>query len=145
MSVRRPLLTAIIVFLAAIAGVFVGRHLFPAEPRPTGELHALLHEQVDLDPEQDRRLHAIEQSFAGRRRALEAAMRAENAGLARAIGAEHRIGPQVTAAVDASHRTMGELQKETLAHVFAMRRVLRPDQAARFDAAVKKALTEDAQ
>ena len=39
---------------------------------------------------------------------------------------------------------MGELQKETLAHIFAMRALLKPDQAAKFDAAVTKALTEDA-
>ena len=32
------------------------------------------------------------------------------------------------------------LQKETLQHIFAMRGVLRPDQAALFDAAVVKAL-----
>ena len=61
------------------------------------------------------------------------------------ITAEHGNGPRVAAAVDASHRTMGELQKETLAHIFAMRALLRPDQAAKFDAAVTKALTEDAQ
>ena len=36
---------------------------------------------------------------------------------------------------------MGEMQKITLEHIFAMRSVLRPDQAARFDAAVVKALT----
>ncbi|MES2337306.1 MAG: periplasmic heavy metal sensor [Pseudomonadota bacterium] len=145
MNARRLWLTACIVFLAAVAGVFLGRHLFPADPRPSGELHALLHEQIDLDPEQDRQLHALERSFADRRSALEAAMRAENAGLARAIGAEHRIGPQVTSAIAASHRTMGALQTETLAHVFAMRRLLRPGQAAKFDAAVMKALTEETQ
>jgi hypothetical protein len=39
---------------------------------------------------------------------------------------------------------MGELQKATLRHVFAMRAVLRPDQAARFDAAISKALTRPA-
>ena len=38
---------------------------------------------------------------------------------------------------------MGQLQKETLEHVFAMRAVLRPDQAVQFDAAVVKALTAD--
>jgi hypothetical protein len=141
--VRRLSLTALVVFLAAIAGVFAGRHLFPAAAPPSGELHALLHGQIDLDAEQDRRLHALEQTFAARRRAFEGTMRAENARLARAIGAEHRIGPQVASAIDASHRTMGDLQKETLAHVFAMRRLLRPDQAARFDAAIMKALTED--
>ncbi|MEO6361470.1 MAG: heavy metal resistance protein, partial [Sphingomicrobium sp.] len=36
---------------------------------------------------------------------------------------------------------MGELQKVTLQHTFDMRSVLRPDQAAKFDAAVTKALT----
>ncbi len=38
---------------------------------------------------------------------------------------------------------MGELQKATLAHIFAMRQVLRPDQTAEFDRAVVKALTDD--
>jgi nickel and cobalt resistance protein CnrR len=36
---------------------------------------------------------------------------------------------------------MGDLQKETLEHIFAMRAVLRPDQAAKFDQTVVKALT----
>ena len=145
MSGVRLWLTALVVFVAAVAGVFVGRHLSPSTHRPSGELHDILHDQLALDAEQDRRLHALEQGFAVRRQALEAEMRTENASLAQAIAAEHRNGPQVTAAVDASHRTMGELQKETLAHVFAMRQLLRPDQAARFDAAIMKALTEDAQ
>ncbi len=39
---------------------------------------------------------------------------------------------------------MGELQKETLAHIFAMRAILRPDQATAFDRAVVKSLTADA-
>ncbi|MFV1062052.1 periplasmic heavy metal sensor, partial [Klebsiella pneumoniae] len=93
---------------------------------------------------QERQLHVREEAFAVRRRALELEMTAENARLAEAITAEHGNGPRVAAAVDASHRTMGELQKETLAHIFAMRALLKPDQAAKFDAAVTKALTEDA-
>jgi hypothetical protein len=86
----------------------------------------------------------MEATFAVRRRALELEMRAENVRLAEAIAAEHGNGPRVTAAIDASHRTMGQLQKETLAHIFSMRDLLRPDQAAKFDAAVTRALTEDA-
>jgi hypothetical protein len=39
---------------------------------------------------------------------------------------------------------MGQLQKETLQHIFAMRGVLRPDQAAQLDAAIVKALTQPA-
>ncbi|AHE56602.1 periplasmic heavy metal sensor [Sphingomonas sanxanigenens] len=144
MNARQLALTALIVFVAAFAGVLIGRHFIPAAPAETTELHDVLHDQLALDPEQDRRIHALEAGFADRRRALEAAMRAENARLAQAIAAEHEIGPQVSAAVDASHRTMGDLQKETLSHIFAMRRLLHPDQTARFDAEVTKALTEDA-
>ena len=58
-----------------------------------------------------------------------------------AIAAERDDGPRVAAAVDASHRTMGALQKATLAHVFAMRRLMRPDQTAAFDRVVVRALT----
>jgi hypothetical protein len=86
----------------------------------------------------------LEQRFAIRRRALELELRAANARLAGAIQAEHGNGPQVAAAVDASHAVMGELQKETLAHTFAMRQILRPDQVGKFDQAVVKALTVDA-
>lgn len=138
---RRLLLIALIAFAAAIAGVFVGRlYVVPQAPVET-ELHALLHGQLDLDAGQEARIEAIEKRFAVRRRALELELRAENARLAEAIQAEHGYGPRVSAAVDRSHRAMGQLQKETLEHIFAMRSVLRPDQAARFDAAVVKALT----
>jgi uncharacterized protein (DUF1786 family) len=68
-------------------------------------------------------------------------MRRDNALLAAAIRAEHGYGPQVSAAVDRSHHAMGELQKETLRHVFAMRNTLRPDQAKRFEEAIASALT----
>ena len=71
-------------------------------------------------------------------------MRADNQRLAAAIAAEHGYGPKVAQAVDRSHQVMGQLQKETLQHMFAMRAVLRPDQAAQFDAAVVRALTQPA-
>lgn len=144
MNLRRLALTALIVFAAAIAGVLIGRHFLPAPPAPASELHSVLHGELALDAGQRRKLEALEAAFAVRRSALEAEMRAENARLAQGIAAEHDVGPRVTAAVDASHRTMGALQKETIAHVFAMRRLLRPDQTERFDAAVTRALTEDA-
>jgi nickel and cobalt resistance protein CnrR len=143
MRARQLILIGLIAFAAAVIGVLVGRYFLPAPPQPAAELHAVLHEQLSLDAEQERRLEALEASFAVRRRALELEMRAENARLADAIAAEHGNGPRVAAAVDASHRTMGQLQKETLAHIFAMRALLKPEQAAKFDAAVTRALTED--
>lgn len=138
------LVVAAVAFLAAIAGVFAGRLLLPTPEAPASELHELLHHGLKLDSVQQARLDDLEQRFAVRRRALELELRADNARLADAIEIEHGNGPRVAAAVDASHQAMGELQKETLAHTFAMRQILRPDQQAAFDRAVVKALTTDA-
>lgn len=133
---------AVIAFIAGMAGVFAGRMLIPRLSH-TSELHEVLHHQLKLDDRQEARLEALERSFAVHRRALELELRAANARLADAIEAEHGNGPRVAAAVDASHAAMGELQKATLAHIFAMRQILRPDQAGKFDRAVVKALTAD--
>lgn len=143
MRSRRHLITGVIAFVAAIAGVLIGRQLVEPAPQPGAELHAVLHEQLSLDTDQEKALHLLEANFAVRRQAIERELRVENARLAESIAAEHGNGPRVTAAVHASHTTMGELQKETLAHIFAMRQILRPDQASTFDQAVTKALTEE--
>jgi nickel and cobalt resistance protein CnrR len=132
-----------VAFIAAVAGVWIGRTFIPVHQAQGSELHEVLHHELKLDGSQEARIELLEQRFAVRRRALELEMRAENARLAEAIAAEHRNGPLVVAAIDASHRTMGELQKETLAHIFAMRQVLRSDQAAAFDRAVVRSLTAD--
>lgn len=141
MPIRRLLLIATVAFLAALGGVWGGRVLLPHRP-VANDLHALLHDQLDLTPGQHAQLDVIEEKFAPRRKALELEMRAGNARLAEAIALERSFGPRVSAAIDQLHVTMGELQKETLAHVFAMRAVLRPDQAAKFDRVVVKALTD---
>ncbi len=132
------------VFLAALAGVLVGRSIFDQPPEQPNALHELLHEELGLDTQQLAQIEGIERQFAIRRRALELELRAGNARLAAAIEAEHGYGPQVTAEIEKSHAAMGELQQETLEHIFAMRAVLRPDQAEKFDRAVVKALTADA-
>ncbi len=144
MSRRRwTILVALVAFVAAVAGVLVGRAIGDRGSDAHGnELHALLHERMTLTDDQRRRLDALEAGFATRRSALQARMRADNARLSAAIATEHGDGPRVAAAVDACHRTMGTLQKETLAHVFAMRRLLRPDQLPAFDRAVARALTQ---
>jgi nickel and cobalt resistance protein CnrR len=134
---------AVIAFVAAVAGVFVGRELVAVNHPVESELHTLLHRELDLDPGQEARIEQIERRYAMRRKAIELELRADNARLAEAIEAEHGYGPKVSEAVDRSHHAMGQLQKETLEHIFAMRSVLRPDQAARFDAAVTRALTAE--
>jgi hypothetical protein len=144
MGSTRILIVALIAFLAALAGVVVGRSVVAAPKQPAAELHNLLHDKLNLDTQQQVRLEQLERQFGLRKRALEMEMRGDNIRLAAAMEAEHAAGPRVREAVDRTHGAMGELQKETIAHIFAMRAILKPDQAAKFDKAVVKALTADA-
>lgn len=141
----RYALVVLVAFAMALAASWLGRSLFEPHHQPGGELHVLMHEKLDLDPAQKQQIERLEAGFARQRTVLDARMREANAGLAKAMASEHQYGPHVAEAVDRCHMAMGELQKATLRHVFAMRAVLRPDQAARFDAAVSKALTQPAQ
>ncbi len=143
-SSRRLLLFGLVAFVAALAGVLAGRLVVEAPRASETELHGLLHRELKLSPAQQVKLDKIEAKFATRRDALELDMRAANIRLAQAIEAEHGYGPRVTEAIDETHRVMGELQKETLQHLFAMRVVLDPEQAAMFDKSVVQALTADA-
>lgn len=140
---KRLVLIALVAFAAALAGTYAGRVLLAPERQSETELHALLHKELDLDAAQEAKVEAIEQRFATRRKALELEMRTANAHLAEAMEVEHGYGPEVTAAIDHTHKVMGEMQKETLEHLFAMRAVLRPDQAEKFDRTVTKALTPE--
>ena len=137
-------MVALIAFAAALGGVYAGQTIFASRQQQSEtELHALLHRELDLNAGQLEAIHAIEGRFAMRRKALELEMRAANARLAEAIEAEHGYGPEVTAAIDRTHHVMGELQKETLEHLFAMRAVLTPEQATKFDKTVAKALAPE--
>ena len=145
MSLPRWTLAAVLVIALALVGVWLGRMMQPQPHQSGAELHALMHDGLDLDPAQEAALETLERDFAGRREALEARLKADNARLAEAIADEHLYGPRVSAAVDATHMAMGELQKATLEHVFAMRAILRPDQQAKFDAALAKSLAQPEQ
>ncbi len=144
MSFTRGLvLTLVLSVVAAFAGAWGAARYIDARMHHTPPLHDMVHQKLDLSADQQRRIAGLEQDFAIRRQTLEAEMRAANADLARAIGQEPAYSPAVQQAVDRFHRAMGELQKQTILHVLAMRQVLTPEQAARFDDTVVKALTEE--
>ncbi len=140
---RQALLVALIAFCAGLAGAWVGRTFIPMPAPPPAQLHDFIHNHLNLDANQRAKLKALEAGFTSEKRTLEARLRANNTALAAAIDSEHGQGPQVAAAVDRSHHAMGELQKSTLAHIFAMRAVMRPDQAGKFDTVIKRALTAE--
>ena len=79
------------------------------------------------------------------RKDLEAQMVAANRDLARALSAEHLFGDQAKQAIGRFHVAMAALQEQTIIHILAMRAVLTPDQAVRFDKTVLEALTPERQ
>jgi Spy/CpxP family protein refolding chaperone len=135
--------TAVLAALASGAATWASATWVMRERQPPS-LHSVVHEQLNLSAEQDRRLDAIEARFAARRPALEAEVRVANRELAAAIAASDGDTPQVQAAVDHFHAAMGDLQKATITHVFEMRSVLTPAQAEVFDEAVVDSLRDDA-
>jgi len=138
----RYLLVAVVAALVAVTAMWFGRSLPVANHDGEGRLHEIMHEQLELDAGQEKQIAMLEAQFTKRREALDAEMRRANVELARAVANEHAYGSAVEHAVDRSHMAMGELQKVTLRHVFAMRAVLRPDQAQEFDKAVQEALVQ---
>jgi Spy/CpxP family protein refolding chaperone len=136
--------TVVLTLAAAFIGAWAGATYLGPARGGGASLHETVHAELDLSPAQDARLDEIEARFAVRRRQLELEIQSANAELAAAIQAEGRNGPQVAAAIDHFHDTMGRLQKLTVEHVFAMRGVLTPAQAAEFDRTVVRALTAEA-
>lgn len=138
---RRYVLVALVAIVAALTTVYSVRLLSPREEAVGSDLHALLHGEIKLTLDQERRIGVLEARFAQDRRNLDQQLRVANAAIAAAYRSEHAYGPKVSGAIDRLHVVMGELQKLTLRHVVAMRGVLSPSQAAVFDKAVDKALT----
>ena len=140
--IGRVVLVGAVLLLITLAAGFAGAWLHSriAGPVVAESLHDRLHRTIQLTPEQDSKLHEIEEAFAGEKQRLEAEMRAANRELADAISAGQAYTPEVQAAVDHFHIAMGALQKATVEHVFQMRSILTPAQQVQFDAEVRSAL-----
>jgi Spy/CpxP family protein refolding chaperone len=145
MSLARSIvLTLVLSLVLGGLGAWAGAEYVTHRMHGHAPLHELVHEKLNLTPDQQRRIEGLETRHTARRQELQTEMRAANADLAQAIEARHAYTPQVQAAVDRFHHAMGELQKETILHVLAMRAELTPQQAAQFDATVAKSLTQEA-
>ena len=134
---------AVLIALAAgcIGAFAIGEWREAAHPQT---LHDFVHDELDLDASQREQLEQLEARFTVERNELESFLRAANARLAVAMDEEHEYGPQVAAAIDDVHGRMGDLQKATVGHVFAMRALLKPEQKERFDRQVSLSLTGEA-
>ena len=138
---RRSLtVTLVLALLAGVAGAAIGLRTQSALPSESS-LHDRLHSELGLRADQERSFEAEEAVFAVRKRTFARDIGASNAQLAAAIHDTGRDGPEVQQAIDRVHAILGAHQKESVAHIFRMRAVLTPAQAARFDAIVTEALT----
>ncbi|HEY6984165.1 periplasmic heavy metal sensor [Reyranella sp.] len=135
-SLAMMLMTVIAAAVAGWAGVQYGL----SRTEDVTELDAVLHRDLNLTPEQDRQIHALEAEFAATRTELQARMRAANRDLAEAITERHSYDDRARDAVARLHVAMSSLQEKTIQHVLAMRAVLTPAQARDFDAKVSEAL-----
>jgi Spy/CpxP family protein refolding chaperone len=135
-TVLIAVLTAFVAGLGGWVGVRIGLH----QAHARAGLDELVHHELHLTPAQDIKIERLESDFGGQRRPLETEMRAANADLADAIATEHAYGPRAQQAVERFHRAMGTLQEDTIKHVLAMREVMTPDQARRFDVLINTAL-----
>ena len=140
---RMVIVVTLLTAIAAGAGGWAGVHYGLRDMRSNLSLDELLHHELNLTAEQDRRIEAIESNFASTRKALEDEMRAANRDLASAIMAEPNYGARAQGAIGRFHAAEMKLQEETVKHVLEMRTVLTPEQITRFDAAINKALTAD--
>ncbi len=142
-GLRGAILTVLLAAIAAGLGAWGGStYVLRAQREPS--LHEFLHEQLELTPEQSRKLQVLEREFSITRSAREAELRLANAELAAAINAKHEYSPEVRRAIEHFHDVMGDLQEESIVHILQMRAILTPGQAAIFDRRVSEALTEEA-
>lgn len=133
----------ILTFAVAVVGGWLGVRLGQREVTSNLGLDQVLHHDLSLTKEQERRLEALEARFATQRASLESEMRAANRELAQAIVTNHQMSPAVEQAIDHFHVAMRQLQELTTAHVLSMREELTPPQAAIFDRSVVRILNAD--
>ena len=104
--------------------------------------HEWLHHELNLTEAQLKTLEPIEEKFGAKQRQLADALHEANRQLARAMAEDKAYTPRVTAAVEHVHHRMGDLQKASIEHVFAMRAELTPEQADHLLSLAEQALEQ---
>ena len=131
--------------IAAVAAIACYITMQMSQHRPTPDeiaSHEWLHRELKLTEAQHKALEPIEQSFGEKQRKLAEELREANRQLARAMAEDKAYTPRVTAAVEHVHHRMGELQKVSIEHVFAMRAVLTPEQGDKLLSLAQRALEQ---
>lgn len=133
-----------VVFLTVIAlaaGIWIGTRINMGRSYEAADVHNILHHQLGLTPEQEKKIETLEAKFALDRKSLDVQMHAANLELARALESERAYGDAAKTAISHFHDAMAKLQELTIVHILDMRAVLTPEQAGVFDKTVRHALS----
>ena len=136
----------IVVLATTFGGLYLGQNLMHGphtqHNHDSAGWHQVLHEKLNITPEQDVKLSEIEKRYKQRRQYLQEQMRLANMELAEAIRNDKSFSPKVQAATDKIHHAMGGLQKATLEHLFEMRPILTTEQNQKLEQLITDALYE---
>jgi Spy/CpxP family protein refolding chaperone len=135
------ILLLVLAFGSYFAAQTITAHRRMPSHDPDG-FHRFLHHELNLTETQNRQIQAIEDDYHQNHQKLEASIRRANAELAAVIQEENSYTPRVQEKVEAIHHAMGELQKVTLEHIYAMYPHLTPDQQQKLQTFVADALVE---
>jgi Spy/CpxP family protein refolding chaperone len=107
------------------------------------DLHAWMHEHLDITPEQHEKLEPLEADFEKQRVKLKEEIRQADVALAQAIREPNVTEAAMNAALERLNKAQGALQRATLEHFFVMKRYLRPAQASKLLEWTHDSLTRD--
>ena len=140
---KKPFFFLVAVAIVAALSCFATLRL--AESRVTADdvtSHEWLHKKLKLTDSQLQALEPTEVQFGDRQRKLAQALRDANRELARVMAEDKAYTPRVATAVEHVHHCMGDLQKVSIEHVFAMRALLSPEQGDKLLALAQQALEQ---
>lgn len=145
---RNLVITVVLAGLAAFAGTRLGvQHLNTAAETPRSKLllrdsvYQMVHKDLKLTADQQRRIDEIEGRYTHRRDVLRAQISSSNAELGEALANEMALGTAASRALERLQTAMGDLQKETILYVLEVRAVLTPPQQQVLDQKVFESLT----
>jgi len=131
-----------VIAVAALSAFCAVRWMAGRSSGVPASAHEWLHKELQPTEAQHEALEPIEAQFDEKQRRLVAQLHAANLDLARIMGEEKAYTPRVAAAVEMVHHCMGDLQKASIEHVFAMRSVLTPEQSDKLLKLAQRALEQ---
>ncbi|MFT3904688.1 MAG: periplasmic heavy metal sensor [Steroidobacteraceae bacterium] len=145
---RHLLLTVALAGAAGFGGVWFGTRQLGSTAPPPDPLPAVLSKMArnglqGLTDKQRTAISDIETHYLAERNKVRYQITNANYDLANALGEEMSFGPKTQASIQQLETTVGQLQKDTVLYVLALREVLTPDQKAVFDEKVVATLMTD--